>query len=298
MIVFPLVSILVANYNNGRFISETLESAINQTYPNIEIVIVDDGSTDNSLLVIESFMSSHPERLIKLFKNNDHKGCGRIKRQCVELSEGDFFCFLDPEDTIVPEAIEILMGAFESHPKYGLIYSTHFLCNDKLEPQSVSSYPGKIPDGQSHLTSTGGHVSALALCKREDYDKTLGINATYEVAEDHDLYLKMEEIAPVLYVDKPLYFYRKHDHNTSWNEEKVFNNYYWKYICQKAAYKRRRDNKTAIANFSRREMDEKSLSFYLRLGKNHWKKGKVFSAFIAYIKMLPFFYVYFRGSKQ
>ena len=97
---YPLVSLLIANYNNGRFISETLDSAVAQTYPYIEIVIVDDGSSDDSVQAIERFMATHPGFRIRLFKNTDNKGCGRIKRQCIELSEGDYFCFLDPEDTI------------------------------------------------------------------------------------------------------------------------------------------------------------------------------------------------------
>lgn len=287
----PLVSILVANYNNGCFIAETLESAVRQTYPNVEIVIVDDGSNDNSLQVIVGFMASHPEATIRLVKNTDPKGCGRIKRQCVELSSGVFFCFLDPEDTILPEAVATLMEAFATHPEYGLVYCTHYLCNEKLEPQGVSTYPGKIPEGQSHLTSAEGHISALALCSRRVYDQTSGINVTYQVSEDQDLYLKMEEVAPVLYVDRPMYYYRKHDHNSSWNEEKAFNNFYWKYICEKAAYQRRKGNNLAIDNLSKREMRKKTFSFYLRLGKDRWRKGRFFPACSAFLKAIPYIYV-------
>lgn len=286
----PLVSILVANYNNGRFIAETLESAVKQTYPSIEIVIVDDGSKDNSIQVIESFMASHPEVKAKLFRNEDNKGCGRIKRQCVELSEGEYFCFLDPEDTIVSEAVATLMEVFACHPEYSVVYCTHYLCNKRLEPLEVSTYPGRIPEGQSHLTSDEGHISALALCNRQVYDKTSGINATYQVSEDQDLYLKMEEMAPVFYVDKPMYFYRKHDHNTSWNESKAFNNYYWKYYCMKAAYRRRKKLGAAIDNLSRHDMDKMSLSFYVRLGKEQWRKGCHLSSCTAFLKALPYIY--------
>lgn len=286
----PLVSILVANYNNGCYIAETLESAVKQTYPNIEIVIVDDGSKDDSLKVIESFMANHPEVKAKLSKNTDNKGCGRIKRQCVEMSEGEFFCFLDPEDTILPEAVATLIEVFKDHPEYGIVYCTHFLCNEKLEPQSVSTYPGKIPEGKSHLTSTEGHISALALCKRRVYNLTSGIDATYQVSEDQDLYLKMEEMAPVFYVDKPMYFYRKHDHNTSWNESKVFDNFYWKYVCERDAYQRRKKADSSIDNFSRREMNSKTFSYYLRLGKEHWRKRQFLPALFAYLRMMPYFF--------
>ena len=287
---YPLISILIANYNNGQFIEETLNSAVAQTYPHIEIVVIDDGSSDDSLNVIECYIASHPNSQIKLFKNIDNKGCGRIKRQCIELSEGEFFCFLDPEDTILPEAVSTLMEVFSRKQELGIVYCTHYLCNEKLEAQNVSSYPGVIPEGQSHLTSTKGHISALALCRRSVYDRTSGINATYQVSEDQDLYLKMEEVAPVFYVDKPMYFYRKHDHNSSWNESKAFNNFYWKYHCVKAAYLRRKSNNSHVANLSKLEMNRMTLSFFLRLGKEQWREKKFFSAAMSWIKMMPFLY--------
>ena len=290
MTEFPLVSILVANFNNGRFITETLDSAVGQTYPNIEIVIVDDGSTDDSISVVKEYMASHGDVRFRFFKNDDNKGCGRIKRQCVEYSEGEFFTFLDPEDTIVPEAVETLMKEHVGHPEYGVVYCTHYLCNEKLEPQGISTYPGAIPQGQSHLTSTGGHISALAICRRQVYDQTSGINPSYQVSEDQDLYLKMEEQAPVCFVNLPLYYYRKHDHNSSWNESKASNNYYWKYYCMKAAYKRRKKLGAAIDNLTRHDMDKMSLSFYVRLGKEQWRKGRRLSSCAAFLKASPYVY--------
>ena len=290
MMESPLVSILVANFNNGRFITETLDSAVGQTYPNIEIVIVDDGSTDDSISVIEAYILSHGDVRFKFLKNDDNKGCGRIKRQCVECSDGEFFTFLDPEDTIVPEAVQTLMKVHIDHSEYGIVYCTHYLCDEKLEPQGISTYPGEIPQGQSHLTSTGGHVSALAICRRQVYDKTSGINASYQVSEDQDLYLKMEEQAPVCFVDQPLYYYRKHDHNSSWNESKAFNNYYWKYYCMKAAYRRRKKLGVAVDNLSRHDMDKMSLSVYVRLGKEWWRKGRRLSSCTAFLKALPYMY--------
>ena len=262
----PLVSILVANYNNGRFIAETLESAVKQTYPVIEIVVIDDGSKDDSLQVIGRFMATHPDCRIKLVENSDNKGCGRIKRQCVEQSEGEYFCFLDPEDTLTPEAIATLMAEHEKG-SYSIVYATHYLCDEQLRSQGISTYPGPIPEGQSHLTSTKGHISAPALCRRSCYERTEGINPKFYVAEDQDLYLKMEEVAPVLYIDKPLYYYRHHDHNTSWNKDKTFVNSYWRYHCVKAAYKRRKRNKTMVDNLSRKEMNRMRFSHWIRLIK-------------------------------
>lgn len=285
---FPLVSILVANCNNGRFIGETLASAMAQTYPNLEVVVIDDGSTDDSLKVIEEFMSAHADARIRLVKNSDHKGCGRIKRQCVEVSEGEYFCFLDPDDAISPDAVATLMDVYAKHPEYGIVYSTHYLCNEKLEPQSVSTYPGKIPEGQSHLTSTEGHISALALCNRKVYNQTSGIKASYYVAEDQDLYLKMEEVAPVYFVDKPLYYYRHHDTNTSWNEIRKRDNILYRHKVNAAAYRRRCRTHSA-PNITRRQYFHDGLSCCLQLHNIRAKNGE----YLPFLLSLCMFFVVF-----
>ena len=270
----PLISILVANYNNARFILDSLESAVRQTYPNVELVIIDDGSTDNSIQLINEFKNSHPDYDIKLIKNADNRGCGRIKRQCIELSHGEYFIFLDPEDTFTTDALVTLFAEYEKNAKYSIVYGTHYLCDERLQPQSVSTYPGVIPAGQSHLTSTAGHVSAPALCRRSCYDCTEGINPKFYVAEDQDLYLKMEEVAPVLFVNQPLYYYRHHDNNTSWNEAMKFTNFYWRYHCVRSTYIRRKRSKTPAPNLTGNEMRQLTISYYIRLIK-HYLSGIV-----------------------
>ncbi|MDR2824282.1 MAG: glycosyltransferase family 2 protein, partial [Prevotellaceae bacterium] len=231
----PLISLLVANFNNGKYIEETLQSAVKQTYKNIEIVVIDDASIDNSVEVIGRFVEKNPFANIKFYKNDINSGgCGGIKRQCIAFSKGEYFAFLDPEDTIEPNAVETLYAEHAKNQHFSIVYCTHWLCNERLEPQSISTWVGQIPENQSHLTSTGGHISAFALCKRTDYDKTNGINPDYYVAEDQDLYLKMEEVEPPLFINKPMYYYRKHDHNISWNDVKRHNNMRWYLAAENA----------------------------------------------------------------
>jgi glycosyltransferase involved in cell wall biosynthesis len=289
-----LISLLVANFNNGKYIEETLQSAIHQSYPNIEVVVIDDASTDNSVEKIKAFIAKNPTANIRFFANEYNSGgCGSIKNQCIAFSEGEYFAFLDPEDTIELTAVEQLMAVhLQNKDAYSIVYCTHWLCNEALEPQSVTTWVGKIPEGQSHLTSTGGHISAFAVCSRKMYNKTLGINKLYYVAEDQDLYLKLEEIAPVFYIDKPLYYYRKHDHNTSWNDAKRHNNLKWYHDAENAAYQRRKQQKTAAVNFTKRQIDKKNLGYHLQMGKFYRKNGKIFSAIKEYFAAIPFFYTF------
>jgi glycosyltransferase involved in cell wall biosynthesis len=286
----PLISLLVANFNNGEFIEETLQSAVNQTYPNIEIIVIDDASTDNSVEKIKAFIEKNHAANIHFFENEYNSGgCGSIKNQCIAVSKGEYFAFLDPEDTIELSAVEQLMSVHLQNPeKYSIVYCTHWLCNARLEPQSVSTWVGKIPDGQSHLTSTGGHISAFAVCNRKLYDKTLGINQLYYVAEDQDLYLKMEEIATVFYIDKPLYYYRKHDHNTSWNDQRRHRNLYWFHEAENEAYRRRKNDKTAAINFTKSQIDKKNLGYHLQMGKFYRKNSEYFNAAKEYFRAIPY----------
>jgi len=140
------------------------------------------------------------------------------------------------------------------------------------------------------LTSTGGHISAFALCNRSFYDKTEGINPTYAVAEDMDLYLKMEETAPVFYFDKPVYYYRKHDNNSSWSYEKRYNNLYWRHAAETAAYERRKKNKTQAQNLSCVQLHRKKFTFNMQYAKFLRMQKCYFKSILYNIKSLPYFY--------
>jgi len=294
---YPLVSLLIANYNNGEFIIDTLNSAIGQTYPNIEIIIVDDASTDNSINIIRKFKEEHSEFKIDIYQNFFTYGCGRNKRKCVDIVRGSYFAFLDPEDTIESIAVEVLMRAhLENIGKYSIVYSTHYLCDEKLNILSISDWPGEIPNSQSHLTSNEGHISAFAVCSKYFYDKTSGINPEYIVAEDMDLYLKMEEVAPVLFINKPIYYYRKHDNNLSWSYDKRYQNLYWRHKAELAAYHRRKKNKTIAVNLKKSQYKRRKFLFYMQYAKMY-RNRKIYIKSIKYnFKALLYVCYYFKKN--
>jgi len=106
----PLVSIIINNYNYGRFIQDAMESALNQTYPKIEVIVVDDGSTDNSREIISRYASAG---LVKaVLKENG--GQASAMNAGFEVSSGDLVVFLDSDDVLKPEAIEAAVKAW--HP--------------------------------------------------------------------------------------------------------------------------------------------------------------------------------------
>ena len=112
----PLVSILINNYNYGRFLGEAIDSALNQTYPNTEVVVVDDGSTDNSREIIASYQ----DRVIPVLKENG--GQASAFNAGFEACKGDIICFLDSDDTFLPEKVTEVVELFRQHQDIGCCF--------------------------------------------------------------------------------------------------------------------------------------------------------------------------------
>ena len=91
----PLFSVLIANYNNGKYLMKAIESVRQQTYVNWEIVLVDDGSTDNSE---ELYSELEKDERIRIFRNEKNMGCGYTKRRCAELAKGGISVIKDSDD--------------------------------------------------------------------------------------------------------------------------------------------------------------------------------------------------------
>lgn len=109
----PLVSVLVNNHNYGRFLPEALDSALGQTYERLEVVVVDDGSTDDSIDVIEAY-AKRDARIVPVLKKNG--GQASAYNAGVEAARGDVLCFLDSDDTWFPEKVATIVAAHERHP--------------------------------------------------------------------------------------------------------------------------------------------------------------------------------------
>lgn len=201
--IHPLFSVLIANYNNGRFLQQAIESVLAQTYRNWEVIIVDDASSDNSFDIYDKYKDDN--RFIFSF-NEKNEGCGYTKRRCVELANGEICGFLDPDDALTVNALEIMIGEHLAHPSASLIHSDHYECDEKLT--IISTYRGEqIPPNDCFLRFQHG-VSHFATFKRELYTQTIGINPCMTCAVDMDLYYLLDEVGSFVYTPNILYYYR------------------------------------------------------------------------------------------
>ncbi len=232
----PLFSILIANYNDGRYLNDALASVERQTYRNFEVIIVDDCSTDNSKFFLQG-LESKPK--YHIYFNDKNHGCGYTKRRCVEMANGDICGFLDADDALTPDALEVMVESHLNHPDTSIIYSRYHFCNRELEPLYISKHQCTIPDNSSFLEYKRGAISHFVTFKKSSYNMTLGINDQFRIAEDLDLYFKLEEVGKNLFIDKPLYYYRIGTGNNTSLNENVVKASYWEIIAKTEACRRR-----------------------------------------------------------
>ncbi len=151
----PLVSILVSNYNYGRFIGDTIKSALDQTYSNIELIICDDGSTDNSVHIIEEY-ASRDSRLRLIRKKNGGQGSGF--NAAFAASRGEIIALLDSDDLFLPRKVERVVADFQAHPDCGLGLQRVIRMSANLRRQGVWPMSDSLPFGWygTRLLSDGG----------------------------------------------------------------------------------------------------------------------------------------------
>ena len=256
-----LFSILIANYNNGHFLKDCLDSILNQTYQNFEVIIVDDASTDDSLAIIEEMIKN--DSRFKLFKNEKNSGCGYTKSKCVELATGDLCGFVDPDDAIVSNALMMMVDAFSLNSNASLISSKHYYTDINLNVIGNASHGEKIPKNYSYLTFGMGAITHFATFKRDAYNKSKGINPKFKRAVDQDLYYRIEEQGEIDFLDEFLYYYRINENSISSNHN-IYKAKYWHYISMKDAYLRRiKQPHSNVFNFTRKEFKKMQSDYYI-----------------------------------
>ena len=206
-----MFSVLIANYNNGRYLQEAIDSVFSQTYTDWEIVIVDDASTDNSADIYRRYEN---DSRIRIFHNDRNRGCTFSKWRCIEECRGELFGFLDADDALMPDALECMVKAHGDNPTASIVSSRHYQCDEQMNIRSKSRLL-QIPQGESYLTHGDFQPEAFVSFKTSFYKRTRGLNKNNPYGDDQELLLLMEEVGKWIVLDKFLYKYRIHDCSVS-----------------------------------------------------------------------------------
>ncbi|MDJ0593517.1 MAG: glycosyltransferase [Pleurocapsa sp. MO_226.B13] len=205
----PLVSVIICNYNYGRFISQAIDSVLNQTYKNFELIVVDDGSTDNSRQVIESYNT----QIIALFQKN--AGQGAAFNTGIAEAKGELICFLDSDDYYREDKLEKVVAEFTEHPEW--VQISHGRTSVDREGNIIGKDPTFFSEGDVTplLLKWGRYAWAItsALCyRRSVINKILPIPQSIRAADTY-LTAAVPFYGEVGCINEPLMFYRKHGNN-------------------------------------------------------------------------------------
>lgn len=211
----PKFSIIMANYNNAKYVGQAVESVLNQTFKDWELVIVDDCSTDNSLQIIKQYL--HDGR-IRLIQHESNRGYAAALKTGIANVGSDYFGILDSDDCLVPEAVETMYNSHINFADCGLIYSQYAVCSPELTPKRTGHCKG-LPPGKTNLDVHA--VSHFKTFKMRDYLKTSGYDEEILYAEDKDIIYKMEEVTRLKFVEQCLYLYRELPNSHSHDSEKA-----------------------------------------------------------------------------
>jgi len=214
------VSILLLCFNQGSYLKEAIESVFNQTYSNWELLISDNGSTDGSKELIESY-TSDPRVKALLYDSNEY--LTKRFNQAFEASEGDFISILFGDDYYLPQKIKNQVEAFkELSPEWGVVHSPGFALDEFTKIKSDD--PATDADGYclKYLLEeyfTKGYINPISpLVTRKCFKEYLSYEDLF--TESEAIYFRYALKYKFFYLNEPLVVMRKHDKNASWHSKR------------------------------------------------------------------------------
>jgi glycosyltransferase involved in cell wall biosynthesis len=216
----PLVSILINNYNYDRYLPLAINDAIAQTYPNTEIIVVDDGSTDNSRQIINSYQA----KIIPIFKNNG--GQASALNAGFAVSKGEIICLLDADDSWLPSKVEEVVAAFNTYPQATVVYHKVQNINQGGTPMGKPwpPYQAIVGNVSNVVSQAGGWwpfpPSTALSFSRQFLTTAMNIpEAEYRLCADAYLADLAPFFGEVVGIDQILSQFRIHDANNWSNEQ-------------------------------------------------------------------------------
>ena len=198
----------MASFNNGHLLPHAVQSVLSQTTSDWELVIVDDGSSDDSVKVAQEFAAV--DKRIRVFINEKNMGVGFTKKRGANECQGTLIGILDPDDALTPDALAVLSEAHASNPDAALCWSEHLKCDDQMSPIEASNSQFRGDAEMGYLSALPGDIHHFWTFKRQSYLQTAGFDISLRLAEDQDLFYKLEEVGATKHILNILYHYRDH----------------------------------------------------------------------------------------
>jgi glycosyltransferase involved in cell wall biosynthesis len=207
----PRVSVIIPAYNSARYLLDAIDSVFAQTYKDLEVIVIDDGSTDNTKEILEPYM----DRIIFLQQANS--GPSKARNLGIQRSSGEYLAFLDADDIWYPEKMERQIGMFLENPQYMLVHSNALVkAEDNSQPDKFwFDSKKRVKSGKvfSDLLAECFIILSSVIIKRQCLDKTGIFDTNVEPWEGYDLWLRFAYSYQIGFISNPLFVRRLHSSN-------------------------------------------------------------------------------------
>jgi glycosyltransferase involved in cell wall biosynthesis len=223
----PKVSVVIPAHNSSKFLAETIRSVLYQSFRDFEIIIIDDGSTDDTAKVASGF----PVRYFW----QENRGVSAARNKGIELSQGEYIAFLDSDDMWLPQKLELQLAAIENAPLAGVVYSDlYYYDNTTCTTTGTFLQKRRRPPPRGKVLGEFieyffGHPSTL-LVRKNVFAQVGMFDETLHNCEDDDMLFRMASYCEFEVVPVPLVMYRMHDSGQKSREQETVTHYYILYL--------------------------------------------------------------------
>lgn len=204
-----LVSIIVTVYNRDRYLGAAIESILNQTYSDFELLIWDDGSSDRSVDIAQDY--ARKDKRVRVITAEHQGRVAALKAAHAEVI-GTYIGWVDSDDLLAPTALEATVAILNTQPTVGMVYTNYLVIDEDNQVKGLGQRC-HIPYSKDRLL-VDFMTFHFRLMRRSIYEQIGGVDPTL-VCEDYDICLKFSEVAEIYHLEQPLYYYRVHAQSIS-----------------------------------------------------------------------------------
>lgn len=213
----PLVSIIIPTYNRSKLLRQAVASVLAQTYQKFELIIVDDGSTDDTKSVIEAIAD---DRIRYIWQENQQRCAAR--NTGIAAAQGEYLAFLDSDDLWLPRKLELQLSAIDRHPDISASHGRCVRMNQDFEfiyPHELYSCTGPewVGDVRESLLLRNSFVSQGVVAHRRLFETVGGFDVSLPHSEDWDMWIRLSAITHFSIISEPVGIYRIHSGNRTNN---------------------------------------------------------------------------------
>lgn len=221
----PLVSILMTSYNREKYIGEAIQSILDSTYQNWELIICDDCSVDRTVAIAKEFLAK--DKRIRLYVNEHNLKQFQNRNKAASLAKGKYIKYVDSDDMIYPTTLEVMVQIMEMHPACGM----GFCCPERIKLHPIPYQYSPAEAYHEHYFMNGFLLMGpIATILKTEAFHTVGGFELFGMPSDNHLSLKIAAKNPVVSMPDGLVYWRLHGDQAfsgRADEENIFNNYNW-----------------------------------------------------------------------